>query len=205
MTMKPAMAQTSPAIASQVSGMSCHAGRVPASLRSSLMRAPHAHRKNAAVGAITRIRTSRTMRMDSVGASSRRRLLRGEDEVQVLQHAGRGAPDVALAIRHRVVAPLAALVWAAGDLVIDLVEEVFERHFEHVSDFARLRTNRKSRCHDPDDWRDLESRAGVVAIDGAHDVDECARNADLLLGLAQGGGDRVLARLASAAGKGDLA
>ena len=44
-------------------GMSCHSGRVPASLRSCLIFTPHAQRKKAAVGAITSTMTSKTMRM----------------------------------------------------------------------------------------------------------------------------------------------
>src|SRR5215216_4978251 len=62
MTTKPMMVQTRPAMASQVSGRSCHSGRVPATLRCSLIFTPHAHRKKATVGAITRTRTRRRMR-----------------------------------------------------------------------------------------------------------------------------------------------
>src|SRR6185436_19159473 len=67
---KPAMVQASPAIASQVTGMSCQSGRVPASLRSCLILTAHAHRKKAAVGAVTRTSTSKTMRMESLWPGS---------------------------------------------------------------------------------------------------------------------------------------
>src|SRR5438477_563970 len=69
----------------------------------------HAHRKKAAVGAITRMITSRTMR--SISSSS---LLgaRRQNDLQVLQHACRCTPNITLAIGHGVEAPLAAF----GDL-----------------------------------------------------------------------------------------
>src|SRR5258708_32882781 len=57
------MVQARPARASQVIGSSCHSGRVPSSLRSCLIFTAHAHRKKAAVGAITRTITTSTMRM----------------------------------------------------------------------------------------------------------------------------------------------
>src|SRR3954462_5744132 len=71
MTMKPTIVHSSPAIASHVSGRSCHSGRVPASLRCSLIRTPHAHRKNAIVGAMTRTRSSKSMGMKSLWPDSR--------------------------------------------------------------------------------------------------------------------------------------
>src|SRR6476661_3924156 len=95
-----------------------------------------------------------------------------QDEVKVLQHAGSRAPDVALAIGHRVIAPLAALVLPAVDLVIDLVEEVLERDFEDVGDFARIRTNGEPGRHDADDRRYLEAGAGAVEVDRPDDIDE---------------------------------
>src|SRR6185437_5098568 len=185
MTMKPMIVNTRPAIASQVSGMSCHSGRVPASLRSCLILTPHAHRKKAAVGASTSTMTSKTMRMGIPALGKplrRRRLLRRQDKVQVLQHARCRAPDVPLAVRHGVVTPLAALVLAAADLVIDLVEEVVERHLEHVRHFARLRTDGEARRHDADYRRDLEPGSCVIKIDRTHNIDEIARDADFLLG-----------------------
>src|SRR6476659_6593452 len=100
------------------------------------------------------------------------RLLGRQDEVKVLQHAGSRAPDVALAIGHRVVAPLAALVLPAVDLVVDLVQEVLQRHLEHIGDLARIRTKSESRRHDADDRRYLEAGAGTVKVDRPNDIDE---------------------------------
>src|SRR5687768_8955985 len=62
MTTKPMIVQARPAMPSQVSGRSCHSGRVPAILRCSIIFTPHAHRKKATVGASTRMRTRAMMR-----------------------------------------------------------------------------------------------------------------------------------------------
>src|SRR5215216_3324827 len=124
MTTKPMMVQTRPAMASQVSGRSCHSGSVPATLRCSLIFTPHAHRKKATVGAITRTRTRRRMRSMTLTAV--------QDEVQILEHARRRPPDVAIAVGHGVIAPLATLPDAAVDAVVLFVEEVRQRHLEHV-------------------------------------------------------------------------
>src|SRR5512139_1068665 len=113
MPMKPMIVQISPAMASQVSGRSSHSGRVPATLRCSLIFTPHAHRKKAAVGAVTRTRTRRMMRSmglvlplpdrahlarlmsarDARGREDHEAIQSGhaltavrQDEVQILQH-----------------------------------------------------------------------------------------------------------------------
>src|SRR6266536_1619397 len=144
--MRPAMVQTRPAMASQVRGMSCHSGRVPASLRSCLILTAHAHRKNAAVGASTRARTRSMMRMAAPSLPlcricERQPVLHdlcsalagsGQDEVQILQHTGSSTPDLALTIGHGVETPLAALIDAAVDVMVLLVEEMRQRHLEHV-------------------------------------------------------------------------
>src|SRR5215213_5483425 len=156
MTTKPMIVQARPAMPSQVSGSSCHSGRVPAILRCSLIFTPHAHRKKATVGAITRTRTRAMMRsmglvlMGAQGGRVRRDPARGpedleairsghaltaiQDEVQVLQHTGRRPPDVAIAVGHGVVTPLAALPDAAVDAMVLGVEEVRQGHLEDVGD-----------------------------------------------------------------------
>src|SRR6266851_8820602 len=161
------MVQARPAMASQVIGRSCQAGRVPASLRCCLILTAHAHRKKAAVGAITRTNTNMTTRMGLLLAGSaplqwriivepqRRRRhwsgalpamkvhalpIRGEDELQIFKHTRRRAPDVALAVGHGVVEPFAALPDAAGEPMVLLVEEVLQGHLEDVGDLARVCT-----------------------------------------------------------------
>src|SRR6266850_4487528 len=129
----------------------------------------------------------------------------GEDELQILEHTCRSAPDVALAVGHGVVAPLAALPDTAVEPVVLLVEEVLQRHLEHVGDLAWVCTGGESRRDEADYRGDLVARAGAVMIDRADDVDEMPRQADFLLGLAQRRRHRVgIAVLPAAAGKGDL-
>src|SRR5216683_1357440 len=202
------MVHRSPAMASQVIGMSCHAGRVPASLRSCLILTAHAHRKKPAVGAITKMRTKRMTRMELLRTPVRNPSVggAGEDELKILKHTGSCAPDVALTVGHGVIAPLMALPDTALDLVVLLVEEVLQRHLEHVGDLARIRTGGESRAHDAHDRRDLVARAGAVMVDRADHLDKTSRQAHLLLGLAQRRRHRVsVGRLRAAAGKGDLA
>ncbi len=67
MTMKPTMAQAKPAMPSQVIGMSCHDGSVPAILRSCLIFTAQAQRKKAQNGASTRASIRRTTRMKTPG------------------------------------------------------------------------------------------------------------------------------------------
>src|SRR5262245_66256494 len=112
MTTKPRMVQSRPAMPSQVSGKSCHSGKVPESLRCSFIFTPHAHRKKATVGAITSTMTRRMTR-SMAGLPAVR-----QHEVQILEHAGRRSPDVAIAVGHGVVTPLAALPDAAVDAMV---------------------------------------------------------------------------------------
>src|SRR4029450_3888116 len=154
MTMKPMIVQISPAMPSQVSGRSCHSGRVPATLRCSLIFTPHAHRKKATVGAITRTKTRRMMRSMALTAV--------QDEVQILEHARRRPPDVAITIGHGVVAPLAALPGAAVDAVVLFVEEVRQGDLEHIGDLARVCMDGESRRDDAHHRRDLVAPARPI-------------------------------------------
>src|SRR5215207_6303280 len=112
MTTKPMIVQARPAMPSQVSGRSCHSGRVPAILRCSLILTAHAHRKKATVGAITSTRTRAMIRSmasvlplpdrahlarlmsarDARGPEDHESIRSGhaltaiQDEVQILQH-----------------------------------------------------------------------------------------------------------------------
>ena len=52
-------------------------------------------------------------------------------------------------------------------LVVDLVEEVRQRHLEDVGDLARIGTDGESRRHDADDRRDLVAGAGAIEVDRA--------------------------------------
>src|SRR5262245_10575683 len=116
--MKPAIANISPTMLSQVSGRSCQAGKVPASLRASFIFTAQAHRKKAAVGASTSTTTRTTMR--SIALLSARG---SQNKLQVLQHTGSRSPDVALAIRHGIEAALAALRHPAIEPMVPFVEE----------------------------------------------------------------------------------
>src|SRR6185369_10778218 len=183
MTTKPMIVQTRPAMASQVSGRSCHSGRVPASFFCSLILTPHAHRKKAAVGAITRTMTRAMIRSmalvpfllldrarlarlmsarDARGPEEHESLHFGhaltavrQHEVQILQHTGRRPPDVAIAVRHGVETPLAALPDAAVDAMVLDIEEVRQRHLEDVGDLARVCMDGESWRHDAHHWADL--------------------------------------------------
>src|SRR5438046_1980635 len=64
------MVQTSPAIASKVIGMSCQSGRVPASLRSSLILTAHANRMKGVMSAWVGDTVERHGRLDVMVCNS---------------------------------------------------------------------------------------------------------------------------------------
>ena len=95
--------------------------------------------------------------------------------------------------------------FALRAVVVAPVEDVGERHLERLGDLVRVDRQRVGRRDDADDRGDLEPGAGDVGVEPADDADELARQADLLLGLAQRGGDGVgILLLDPAAGKRDL-
>src|SRR5215813_15386924 len=203
MTMKPAMAQSRPAMPSQVQGRSSQAGRVPASLRCSLILTPHAHRKKAPVGASTSTSTRKMTRSMVLSGAS---LHRSQNKLQVLQHTGGRAPDVAAPIGHGVEGPPAALGRdAAVQPVVPFVEEVIQRHLEYVGYLPRVCTRGESRANDPNHRYDFVARASTVRINCADDLDEFSRQPNLLFGFAQRGRHGIgIAVLYAAAGKSDL-
>ena len=85
------------------------------------------------------------------------------------------------------------------------VEDIGERHLEGFLHLERVDRQRQRRLQKADDRGDLEPGAGHIIVEAADDADPLARQPNLLLGLAQRGGDRVgIFLLDAAAGKRDL-
>jgi len=86
------------------------------------------------------------------------------------------------------------------------VEEVIERRFEHVRDLAGVRAERQIGRDDAKHRRDVEAGDGAIGVGDADHLDPGRGQADLLVRLAQSGGDRaVVAGIDAAAGEADLA
>ena len=85
------------------------------------------------------------------------------------------------------------------------VEQEGERHLEHARHLRLAGRSGRSGGTTPITGVTSIAGAGAVAVDRADHVDRRRRQRDLLLRLAQRGGDRVLAGIDPAAGKGDLA
>ena len=67
-----------------------------------------------------------------------------------------------------------------------------------------VRVERKVGRNDPDDRRNDIARDGSIILDGADELDDIGRKAELLIGLAQRSGESVLALVDPAAGESDL-
>src|SRR6185369_2189827 len=94
---------------------------------------------------------------------------------------------LARAVRHRVIADRLPLELARVALVVAHVEQESERHLEHRLHFARVRREPERRLHHPDDRRDAEPGAREVLGQAGKHFHPLARQADLLLRLAQRG------------------
>ena len=94
---------------------------------------------------------------------------------------------------------------ALARLVIGRVEDVQQRHFERHIDFAAIERERKTGLHEADHRRHPEPAQHELRLEIAREGYVLPRQADLLLGLAQRGGERSLvARFDAPARKADL-
>ena len=130
----------------------------------------------------------------------------GEHAGEAVEHARRGAPDVAALVRHRQVMPVPAAEAVFAALVVARVEKMPERRLEHRRHLVRIGLYLERRLDPAHHRRDAEARGDLVIGQPAEHSDRAACDADLLLGLAQ---RRLLparvARLHPSARKADLA
>ena len=105
----------------------------------------------------------------------------------VKQHAGGGAPDIALAVRD--VAELHFLAGEAGaahaHLVVGRIEDEIKRHLEGVLDLLRVDQQLKTRAHEGHHRGDPKARHHHVIGQVTDDGHELRLKADLLVRLAQ--------------------
>src|ERR1700761_4465955 len=104
--------------------------------------------------------------------------------IQHAQDSGRRAPDIALAVRHRVVNPLDAAEFLGMKLVFGRIHQKRQRDFESFVDFRRADAQRESGLYPRDRRQDTKSEAGPVKVEIADRIDEITRQADFLLRLA---------------------
>ena len=79
-----------------------------------------------------------------------------------------------------------------------------ERDFEDAGDLCLAGHQRDVGGHGGEHRRHREAGDGAIGGQRADDGDQRRGQRDFLLGLAQGGGDGILARVGAPAGKGDL-
>ena len=113
----------------------------------------------------------------------------GDPPPEVHQHAGGGAPDVAVRVLERVVAAANPAAHAAVDPARRLVEEEGEGDLERVGDLERIQGQDESRADEPDDGGHAVAGHRLVSVEQAGELDVLAPEADLLRGLAQRGVD----------------
>src|SRR5262245_17940357 len=115
--------------------------------------------------------------------------------MHVLQNTSRRAPDVALFKRHGIKAPLGARKRARVCCVVAHVHEEGERYLEGIGNLARIELELKAFAYDGDDRNDAIAGSGAVRIEVAERIDETLFEPDLLVRLAQRGGEGALVLL----------
>ena len=104
--------------------------------------------------------------------------------MEVLQHAGGGAPDEAPLPGHGVKMPRAGVGLARVALVVRGIHQEAQGDFEGVVHLFRIEREFKGRAHDGDQRKDPKARAGRVEIELAQRIHMAGVQADLLPGLA---------------------
>ena len=126
--------------------------------------------------------------------------------VKAVQHARRGSPDVALAIRHRIVIARASIAHVAVALMVGGVEKIPEGHLEDIGHFERIWLQFERRLHPADHRGHAKPRGDVVLRKPADDFHARWAQAGLFFRLPQRGSDAVgIALVHSATRKTDLA
>ena len=128
------------------------------------------------------------------------------DYTITLVHARSGAPDVALAIRHRIVVALASIAHVAVALMVGGVEKKREGHLKDIGHFERIGIQFKWRLHPADHRRHAKPRGDVVFRKPADDFHPRPAQAGFFLRLPQRSGNAIGVTLVDpSAGKADLA
>src|SRR5258705_8295000 len=124
---------------------------------------------------------------------------------EVHQNSRGGAPDIPSLVVEHVVTDVLPFELARTYFMVARVQHEGERHLEHGFDLERIDRQLDICGDEPDDRRDVKPGARHDRFELTHHLDLLARNADLLLRLAQGRRDgSTIRRLDAATGKADL-
>ena len=125
--------------------------------------------------------------------------------VQVTNDSCGRAPDVSLAERHGVETDGEPVPVSALALVVLRAHQEGERHFEGVVNLSLVEPKCKARSHTSEHRQDAMTERGHVNVEVADWLHKAARKRNLLLGLAECGGDGALINgIDLAAGKRNL-
>src|SRR6185503_3729212 len=111
--------------------------------------------------------------------------------VQIAQYTRRHAPDVALAEGDGIIVPRHALPVAHMALHVGLIHQERQRHLEYVVDLRGVEREREAGRDARDHRNDAVTERGHVEVEIADRRHVRAGKADLLLRLAQRGGEWV--------------